>query len=118
MPPSRRATVFRVRGLSEGDLGKAGDLLRATIGEHLSDNERQTIETHITVVPSCDNEKTLVALVDFRGGTPDFLSELTANPLGDWQVEMKGADDISFDRHFHGFTQLYNTQAKSAITAE
>lgn len=90
----------------------------ATIDERLSDKDRQTTETQITIVPSCDDEETLVALVDFGGGIPDFLSELTANPLGDWQVEMKDADDISFDRHFHGFTQLYNTKAKSAITAE
>ena len=116
MPPSR-PTVFRVSGLS-ADLDKAEDLLKATIGEHLSESEKQTIETQITMVPSCDDKEALVALVDFRGGIPDFLSKLTANPLGDWQVEMKDADDISFDRHFHGFTQLYSTQAESTITAE
>ena len=70
-----------------------------TIDEHLSDKERQTIKTQITIVPSCDDEETLVALVDFTGGIPDFLSELTANPLGDWQVEMKNADDISIKIH-------------------
>jgi protein SERAC1 len=118
MPPSSRATVFRVRGLLAGDLDKAEDSLIATIDEHLSDKDRQTIETQITIVPTCDDEKTLTALVDFGGGIPDFLSELTANPLGEWQVEMKDADDISFDRHFHGFTQLYNTEEKGTITAE
>jgi hypothetical protein len=110
--------VFRVRGLSVGELDKAENSLMATIDEHLSDKERQTAKPQITIVPSCDDQETLVALVDFIGGIPDFLSELTANPLGDCQVEMKDADDISFDRHFHGFTQLYNTRVESAITAE
>jgi hypothetical protein len=118
MPPSRRTTVFRVRGLSAAELDKAEDSLMATINEHLSDKERQTTETQITIVPSCDDEDELNALVDFTGDIPDFLSELTANPLRDWQVETKDADDISFDRHFHGFTRLYNTGPKSAITAE
>jgi hypothetical protein len=44
--------------------------------------------------------------VQFRGGVPQFLRELRANPLGDWQVEM-GDDDINLDCHFFGFTQLY-----------
>jgi protein SERAC1 len=118
MPPSRPTTVFRVRGLPAGDLDKAEHSLMTTIDEHLSDRDRQTIEPQVTVVPSCDDEETLDALVHFSGGIPDFLSELTANPLGDSQVEMNDADDISFDRHFHGFTQLYNTKAESAITAE
>ncbi len=110
--------MFRARGLAAAELDKAEDSLRATIDEHLSDQDRQTIETQITIVPSCDDDDMLVALVHFRGGIPGFLSDLTANPLGDTQVEVKDADDISFDRHFHGFTQLYETQAKSAITAE
>lgn len=118
MTPSSRTTVFRVRGLPAGDLDKAEHSLMATIDEHLSDQDRQTIKPHVTIVPSCDDEETLDALVHFSGGIPDFLSELTANQLGDWQVEMKDADDISFDRHFHGFTQLYNTKAGSPITAE
>jgi hypothetical protein len=120
MPPPRptKAVVFRVRGLSASGQDKAEESLRVTIDKQLSDKERQTIETKITIVPSCDDEETLVALVYFKGGVPDFLSELTANPLGDRQIELKDADDISFDRHFHGFTQLYETRANSAITAE
>jgi len=74
----------------------------ATIDMHLSDKDRETIETQITVVPSCNDNESLVMLVKFRGSISDFLSELTANPLRDWQVEMKDTDDISFNRHFHG----------------
>jgi hypothetical protein len=48
---------------------------------------------------------------------PAFLSELVANPLGDWQVEM-GDTDISFDQHFFGFTQLYTPELGSSVTAE
>src|SRR5436305_14641503 len=118
MPSSQLITMFRVRGLSANEPDKTKDLLMATIDKNLSDKDKETIETQITVVPSCDDEETLVAIVEFRGGITDFLSELTANPLRDWPVEMKEADDISFDRHFHGFTQLYSTQANSAITAE
>jgi hypothetical protein len=45
------------------------------------------------IVPSCyDNEREKVALLEFRGGFPNFLSELKANPLGDWQVEMGDTD--------------------------
>ena len=88
MPPSR-PTVFRVRGLSADEPDEASALFVATIDEHLTDGDRQTIETQITIVPSCDDEGTFVALVDFRGGIPNFLSKLTANRLGDWQVEMK-----------------------------
>lgn len=69
-------------------------------------------------MPSCyDDEQERVALVEFCGGVPEVLSELEANPLGDWQVEM-GGTDISFDRHFFGFTQLYTPKPDAPITAE
>lgn len=61
--------------------------------------------------------KKKVALVEFYGGVPAFLSELTTNPLGDWQVEM-GDTDISFDQHFFGFTQLYTPKPDAPVTAE
>jgi hypothetical protein len=35
-------------------------------------------------VPSCYDNEEKIALVEFRGGVPAFLSELMANPLGDW----------------------------------
>jgi hypothetical protein len=58
-----------------------------------------------------------VALVEFHRGIPAFLSELAADPLGDWQVEM-GDTDINFDRHFFGFTQLYTPKPDMPVTAE
>ena len=65
------------------------------------------IQTDITILPSCHETDTeRVALVQFRGRVPQFLSKLTANPLIDWQMEM-GDNDINFDCHFSSFTQLY-----------
>lgn len=58
-----------------------------------------------------------VALVQFRGGVPQFLRELRVNPLGDWQVEM-GNDDTNFDCHFFGFTQLYVPDDNEPVVAE
>ena len=70
-------------------------------------------------MPSCyNNEQDRVALVEFRGGVPDFLSELVADPLRDWQVEMDDDVDISFDQHFFGFTQLYTPKSDAPVTAE
>lgn len=59
----------------------------------------------------------LSALVKFIGGTPTFLSHLERDPLGNHQLEMDG-DDITFDLHFFGFTQLYQTTQDKPITAE
>ena len=41
------------------------------------------------------------------------------NPLDSWQVFVDELDDdLSFDRHFIGFTQLYNTDSSQGIMAE
>jgi hypothetical protein len=55
--------------------------------------------------------------VQFCGGLPQFLGELRLNPLGDWQVEI-GDDDINFDGHFFGFTQLYVPNDSEPVVAE
>ena len=119
MVSGRKSTVFRVTGLTRDQLDEVSKAsLRATVDEHLSKDEKSRIETEIAIVPSCyesDQERT--ALVQFRGGVPVFLSELINNLLGDWQVEM-GDDDINFDRHFFGFTQLYIPAEKEPVIAE
>jgi hypothetical protein len=48
---------------------------------------------------------------------PQFLHELRVDPLGDWQVEM-GDEDINFDCHFFGFTQLYAPDDNEPVVAE
>jgi hypothetical protein len=105
MASGRKSTVFRVTGFTRDHLDEALNAsLRATIDEHLSNDEKSRIDTDIAIVPSCyESDRERTALVQFRGGVPQFLSELVDNPLGDWQVEM-GDTDINFDRHFFGFT--------------
>ncbi|GES65447.1 hypothetical protein ATEIFO6365_0010037300 [Aspergillus terreus] len=93
--------------------------LQASLQKPLNDNfthgETSQIKPEITIVPSSyDPERERVALVQFRGGVPQFLSELTSSPLGDWQVEMEDSD-ISFDCHFFGFTQPYSPDGKKPM---
>jgi hypothetical protein len=92
--------------------------LKSAINKNLSEEERLAVEVILTVVPSCyDSTLERVALVEFRGGVPSFLSELVANPLGEWQMEM-GNSDISFDCNFFGFTQLYAPTQEEPVVAE
>lgn len=118
MTTNLRSTVFRVTGLP---IGKAEEelqsILAETIHNHLTKEEQQNLKVDIDCIPACDQSQTLCALVEFKGGNPSFLSHLDLDPLSDWQVEM-GDEDISFDRHFFGFTQLYPTAAKQPISAE
>lgn len=118
MAAKKKGVVFRVTGLpaSQPD-DELKEALKAAIDDNLAEDEESKLTFNATILPSCyDNEKK-VALVEFHGGVPEFLSELTANPLDDWQVEM-GDTDIDFDRHFFGFTQLYMPKPDSTVTAE
>lgn len=91
--------------------------LKDTIRNLLTEDEQRGVHVTITCIPSCDGSQTSSALVEFKGGNPEFLSALQRDPLGDWQVEM-GDEDIIFDRHFFGFTQLYHTSSDQPVTAE
>ncbi|KAG8664585.1 hypothetical protein FPOAC2_10301 [Fusarium poae] len=116
--PSKKGLVFRVTGLpAEQPDEELNTKLRAVIGDNLSDEEKSQLSFTTTVVPSCYNDPERVALVEFHGGVPNFLSDLAANPLEYWQVEM-GDTDINFDRHFLGFTQLYTPKLDAPVTAE
>jgi len=117
MANSHKSTVFRVTGLP---LDKPELEVRSTLAEtirHLLTDDEQQREVVIACTPTCDGSQSLSALVEFKGGDPKFLSQLEHDPLGDWQVEM-GDDDINFDRHFFGFTQLYPTTLSHPVTAE
>ena len=118
MPSKQRGHVFRVSGLpasrSDDELVIS---LKAAIDDNLEDEEQPRIESRVAIVPCCYDNDERMALAEFYGGVPAFLAELTSNPLGDWQVEM-GDDDISFDKHFLGFTQLYTPDPESSVTAE
>lgn len=108
--------VFRVTGLLAS---QTNDSLVDFIRKNLLKGEEQSqLEVTANIVPSCSNNgRERVALVEFGGRVPDFLSALVANPLEDWQVEM-GNVDINFDQHFFGFTQLYTPKADKPVTAE
>src|SRR3984957_354885 len=101
MTAAKKGPVFRVTGLPADQPDNALKArLKAAIDGNLSEEERSQILVMTAIVPSCyDNEREKVALLEFRGGFPNFLSELKANPLGDWQVGM-GDTDINFDRNF------------------
>lgn len=77
-----KGTVFRVTGLSasqpDDELKKA---LKAAINDNLEEDEQSKLT--VAIVPSCYNNEEKVALVEFHGGVPAFLSELLADPLGD-----------------------------------
>ncbi|KAJ5262212.1 hypothetical protein N7524_007517 [Penicillium chrysogenum] len=119
MASQKKWYVFRVTGLSrerpDGDLETT---LQEAIDDNFADDETSHIKPEIKIVPSCyESDTERAALVQFRGGVPQFLAELRVNPLGDWQIEM-GDDDISFDCHFFGFTQLYMPDGNKPVIAD
>ncbi|KAJ5751290.1 hypothetical protein N7533_008318 [Penicillium manginii] len=125
MNSQRKSHVFRVTGLlkelPDGNLKTDEDLrtaLQEALDDNLTDEERSQVKAEVTIVPSCyESDIERAALVQFRGRMPEFLSELRVNPLGDWQVEM-GDDDINFDCHFFGFTQLYAPDENKPMVAD
>jgi hypothetical protein len=119
MAARKKGLVFRVTGLSASQPDDTlNEALRAAIDNNLVEEERAKLHVQTDIVPSCyDHEQERVALVEFDGAVPSFLSELAVDPLGDWQVEM-GDADINFDRHFFGFTQLYTPKPDKPVTAE
>ncbi|KAF2180317.1 hypothetical protein K469DRAFT_715560 [Zopfia rhizophila CBS 207.26] len=119
MAARRKGLVYRVTGLPGDQPEDALDArLKTAINDNLLEEEKPNINITTAILPSCyDNEQEKVALVEFRGGLPAFLSELVADPLGDWQVEMDETD-ISFDCHFFGFTQIYMPKPDAPIVAD
>ncbi|PGH36217.1 hypothetical protein GX50_00901 [[Emmonsia] crescens] len=103
-----KSTVFRVSDLPNGITAQQ---LESVINDKLREQEKVNINFTVNLVPSpYIDGQSQVALVDFKSGTPQFLSALTKDPLGDWQIEIDETEVITFDRHFHGFTQLYSPE--------
>ncbi|KAI9688231.1 MAG: hypothetical protein M1822_001737 [Bathelium mastoideum] len=118
MSARSKSPVYRVTGLlaSQPD-DELLATLEATINR-LSVGQESSIQVHTTIVPSCYNSREeRVALVEFQGGVPSFLSKLEKDPLEDVQID-NGDTDINFDRHFHRFTQLYTPQSDAQVTAD
>lgn len=110
MSHTGKSFVFRATGLpaSEPD-EQLKAMLTTAINENLPADEQFRFD--VTIVPSCYNPgQERVALVDFRGGAPDFLVDL----LVPWQAEI-GESDVNFDHHFYGFTQLYTTKIDACV---
>ncbi|RGP78881.1 ankyrin repeat-containing [Fusarium longipes] len=115
---SRKGPIFRVTGLPADRSDKELEVaLRTTINENFSEKETPRPRFSTTIIPSCYDDLERAALVEFHYGVPNFLNDLVENPLGDWQVEM-GDIDINFDKHFFGFTQLYQPNANPSVTAD
>ncbi|KAI9677233.1 MAG: hypothetical protein M1822_008182 [Bathelium mastoideum] len=114
-----KSSVFRITGLpspqSDDELKAA---LTDAIERFLSTEELLNIQIRTSIVPSCYNdEQEKVALVQFDGAIPEFLGKLSKNPLDDWQVEVD-SNDLNFDRHFSGFTQLYRPVLGVPVNAD
>ncbi|KAK2616717.1 hypothetical protein QQS21_000329 [Conoideocrella luteorostrata] len=108
-----RRRVLRVTGLPAFSDNKLNDILKTAIYKLLGE-ANQSAAPISTILPSCyDNEQERIALVEFHGVVPSFLS----NPLGEWQVQV-GDIDVSFDQHFFGFTQLYTQSSEKLVTAD
>ncbi|CAG9986600.1 unnamed protein product [Clonostachys byssicola] len=118
MSGRRRNVVYRLRGLPLNVSDTEADAVLRTL---LSDKELQSIRPKIRLVPSCyRDDPTSTAFVTLES-TPSFLADLDKEPLEDWQEEVEIGDevlDINFDRHFHGFTQLYRTNPNSLVKAD
>lgn len=118
MAAGKKGPVFRVTGLPASQLDEElMQVLKDAIDKKLSAEEKSKLAFRVAIAPSCYNDGEKIALIEFYGEVPAFLSFLVANPLEEWQIEM-GDEDISFDEHFFGFTQLYAPRTGSSVTAE
>jgi hypothetical protein len=127
MVARKKGVVFRVSGLpaSRSD-DELKETLKFAIEDNLEADEQSKLTFHAAIVPSCYGNGEKVALVEFGSGVPAFLSKLMVNPLDDpahnppddWQIELDDDTDISFDKNFFGFTQLYAPNPGLPVTAE
>lgn len=112
-PPTEIPTkpfVVRISGIPpDGDESQVKSLLKTMIAK-LSKDESDCIND-ITVVPSCIEAETLVAIVDFKV-LPGFLSSLKECSSRSFRVPGKDHDFLHFDADFSSFTQMYPTEGK------
>ncbi|KFY40005.1 hypothetical protein V495_05647 [Pseudogymnoascus sp. VKM F-4514 (FW-929)] len=127
MVARKKGVVFRVTGLpaSRPD-DELKEALKVAIEDNLGADEQLKLTFDTAIVPSCYGNGEKVALVEFGSGVPAFLSKLMVDPLNDpvhnppddWQIELDDDTDISFDKNFFGFTQLYAPKPGSPVTAD
>lgn len=117
-----KPVFYRVSGLGQGTSEK--DVSKIIKQYQRKGEER--LPTEIEVLPACSDsnkDPSMISIVKFLADEqPAFLTGLDRNPLEDLTVLYKEENgvqrQITFDRHFHGFTQLYNTKDDQQISAE
>ncbi|KAA8909657.1 hypothetical protein FN846DRAFT_776022 [Sphaerosporella brunnea] len=95
--------------LELSDEQQARAFVRAAIRLELTEEERKQLKIGIEIIPCCYNHSRRSALVHFVGGDPKFTLDPDGEPREQFQIVVDAAD-ISFDRHFCGFTQMYATE--------
>ncbi|KAI0116315.1 hypothetical protein GGR51DRAFT_574646 [Nemania sp. FL0031] len=100
-----KSVFYRVSGLQRGVSQKE---VWSIIKQCLNKDEDE-ISADVTVLPACDSTRDNAAIA--------------INPLGEIPVSIPGNDrrisePIIFDRHFHGFTQLYPTPDDRPVRAD
>jgi hypothetical protein len=124
MDELQKPIVVRVTGIETANHADAERIVRKAIARkcgHTTD-EARALAFKIKVVPSCDDPKTSDVLLEFdvRQPFPPFLSKLQEQPLASVSIACDENDEdyLTFDHHFHGFTQLYSVLTDCTITAE
>jgi hypothetical protein len=124
MAPIAKSLYFRVCDLPPGTPADVESYLACRIQERLLESE-QDLQYSIHKIPACystEKSPSSVALIKFADGAPDFLTPLMAEPLDELDVEDVSKDGkrllFSIDRHFLGFTQLYEPETEHEVTAE
>jgi hypothetical protein len=98
MAVRKKGPVFRVTGLpaSQPD-NELAISLKAAIDDNLAEDEQSRLTVNTAIVPSCYDNEEKVALVEFHGGVPVFLSELMANPLDDCRSRWTTQTSVSIN---------------------
>ncbi|KAK7425600.1 hypothetical protein QQZ08_007923 [Neonectria magnoliae] len=105
-------------GISEKDAAKM-------LAQHQTKGE-QDIRPEIAILPACSDsngDASVISILKFPADQqPGFLAGLNQNPMEDITLRFEDNNgarrDITFDRHFHGFTQLYPTARDHPISAD
>ncbi|KAH7079953.1 hypothetical protein BKA63DRAFT_231448 [Paraphoma chrysanthemicola] len=118
---SPKSVFYRASGLERGtSREEVWNIIRRQLR-----NEDEEEVPDITVLPTCDSttEDLSIAIVKYsQHQRPAFLADLDDNSSGQKVISTRdddgGTRQIVFDRHFHGFTQLYPTADDTKVRAD
>ncbi|KAK0639378.1 hypothetical protein B0T16DRAFT_497485 [Cercophora newfieldiana] len=123
--PTAKNVFYRVSGLPRG--AKSDDVCQFIKSIKTAGLPEPDPSPTVEILPACVQgfrETTSIAIVKFRRDQePQFLKALARNRLGEITLPYKvngvpGSVNITFDRHFHGFTQLYPTRPDRPVLAD